>query len=83
MDGLNVLVSIKDMVSRNTGIDSEALTGDTPIKSLQLNSISFIRIIVEIEEKYDIEFEDDMLNPENIIYISDICDYIIHEIQAS
>lgn len=49
---------------------------NTMLATLKLNSIDYIRIIVEIEKKYGIEFEDKYLNPESFMYVYDIIHYV-------
>ena len=49
---------------------------NTMLATLKLNSIDYIRIIVEIEKKYGIEFEDKYLNPESFMYVYDIIHYL-------
>lgn len=40
------------------------------------NSFLFIRLIVEIENEFDIEFDDEKLNIGAFLTINDLCDYI-------
>jgi len=42
------------------------------IQDLNISSITFIRIVVEIENEFDIEFEDEMLVPEAFLKFSDL-----------
>lgn len=49
---------------------------ETLIESIGLNSISFIKILVFIEDTYDVEFDDIDLIIENYITFKDIIDKI-------
>lgn len=52
-----------DIIKETLGIDSSReITGATDISSLGINSLNFLRIIVEIEETFDVEFDDNELN---------------------
>ncbi|MBE6049558.1 MAG: acyl carrier protein [Clostridium sp.] len=51
------------IIKETLGIGEEReITGETDISSLGVNSLNFLRIIVEIEEAFDIEFDDNELN---------------------
>ena len=43
---------------------------------MQLDSLTFMRLIVELESKFDVEFEDEYLDNTRFNDIKDICDYI-------
>lgn len=45
-------------------------------KNIGLNSISFIRLVVALEEKYDIEFSDEHLDHEYYNTVADFCNYV-------
>jgi acyl carrier protein len=50
------------------------------IEAAYLNSVSFIKLIVMIEEEYDIEFADEILVSGNDISLKDLCTYIENKI---
>ncbi len=52
------------------------------LEELGINSLSFIRIVVEIEEKFNLEFEDGDLSYEKFSTIEDIANYIIEKNQS-
>ncbi|MFR1757636.1 MAG: phosphopantetheine-binding protein [Eisenbergiella sp.] len=56
-------------------IDDESLENEK-LNDLGINSLIFIRIIVEIEEKFDFEFDDEDLDFEKFTYLSDVCNYV-------
>lgn len=50
------------------------------LSDLGINSISFIKIIVALEEKFNFEFDDEDLDYEKFEYFSDLCAYINNRI---
>ena len=48
----------------------------TEMANLGFSSISFVKLVTEVEEEYGIEFEDDYLVIEKFQYFGDFCDYI-------
>lgn len=55
------------------------ITLETTIDELNLSSIDFIKIIVEMEEVFDLEFDNEMLLFEAFTDISSISEYIIRK----
>lgn len=49
---------------------------NTDLIEYGVNSISFISLMLEVEKKYNIEFEDEYLNPSNFKNINAIAEYI-------
>lgn len=54
----------------------QAIEPDTVLKSLGVDSIKYISVIVELEEVFDIDFEDEMLSGDYFTVIQDLTDYI-------
>jgi acyl carrier protein len=50
------------------------------IKSLGINSMNFIRIIVSIEDEFDFEFEDEYLDMSGFNTIKNLCEYVANKI---
>lgn len=46
------------------------------LSELAINSVVFIKIIVELEDCFDFEFDDEDLDYNRFIYLNDICEYI-------
>lgn len=69
---------IKKIVKENTNDNYELTEEDftADLKMMQLNSIQFIKIIVEIENKFDFEFEDDALDIQNYATLNDLVKFI-------
>lgn len=75
-----------DIIKRVKEIVSEVLENSDDIANLKpedslldygITSINYIRIIVEIEQEYGIEFDDDDLSIETLKTLNDLVDYII------
>lgn len=60
---MNIESTIKDIIAAQLIIDLDdvELLSDTNLQNMGMNSITFIKIIVEIEGEFDIEYPDDKL----------------------
>jgi len=60
---MNIESIIKDIIATQLTIDLNEfeLSLDTNLQNIGMNSITFIKIIVEIEGEFDIEYPDDKL----------------------
>jgi acyl carrier protein len=65
---------LKDNIPMLEGSTEKILKQD--LKSLQVNSLNFIKIVVTIEDAFDIEFEDSQFNQEFFGKIENIVDII-------
>ncbi|WP_054742428.1 phosphopantetheine-binding protein [Cellulosilyticum ruminicola] len=63
----------------NNGLTPEQLL-ISDLRTLNINSLNFIKIIVDIEEEFDVEFEDDKINYEMFGNITDLIG-MIEELQ--
>lgn len=66
---------ILSILERN---NNEEVTNDTP---LDIDSIEFVRIVVELEEEFEIEFQDFDLNINSFQKISDYILYINNRLE--
>ena len=75
-----------DIIKRVKEIVSEVLENSDDIANLKpedslldygITSVNYIRIIVELEQEYGIEFDDDDLSIETLKTLNDLVDYII------
>ena len=57
----------------------EDITVDTYISDLSLDSLSFISIIVEIEDTFNIEFDIETLDIKTWNTVGDIIEYVMRE----
>lgn len=51
--------SLKQIIAKH--IDIDKISNDHYLDQIGVNSINFIRMIIEIEQEYNIEFDIDML----------------------
>ena len=65
---------LADNVTLNVPIEELALEDD--LNHMGVNSISYIKFIVAVEEEYDIEFDDDQLTVGNLKNLDMFLDYI-------
>lgn len=56
--------------------DIEQLTEDTDLWKHGMESIDFVRIVVMLEEIYDIEFEDEFLQMKYFNCVKDFAEYV-------
>lgn len=69
---MKVIVDSVDIIPNNIKLDMT-----TTIEEMRMDSISFIQIIVNLEEFYDIEFEDDCLDYNNYSTLKDLYNKVI------
>lgn len=66
---------IRDVLAEKTGVDKEQITENTAfVEDLNIDSIGMIDLIMELEEEYDIEFDED--DADKIKTIADVIQYI-------
>ncbi len=69
---MNFTQDIIDILKEILEPDTEILAFES-LKKYGLESISLVRVIVKLEEKYDIEIKEDDLVPENFQTVESIC----------
>jgi len=55
---------------------SKTFLPDDNLKDIGLNSLSMIRVVVKLENEFNIEFDDEMLSFDQIITLDDLVTYI-------
>lgn len=63
--------TILELIRAHTAFDEE-IHADTPISSLSLDSLSFINLLVAIEEEYGVEFGDEELTRDRYASAGDL-----------
>lgn len=71
----NVEKKLIENIKKITRATHEITLNDS-LESLQVNSITFIKIIIALEEEFGIEFEDDKLLVTNFSSVGDIAIYL-------
>lgn len=69
------LIVIISTILKDSSVE-EYLLNDDDLISIGLNSIKFIRLVVEIEKEFNLEFEDDMLDYTNFKSLEDLSEYV-------
>ena len=54
----------------------ELLDFNNDLSTLGFNSISFIKLVLELEDIFNIEFDDELLSYKKFISLDNLCDYI-------
>jgi acyl carrier protein len=57
-------------------MDNKNIELSSEVSSIAFDSLRFIKLVVEIEKKFNIEFEDDYLLLHKYKTIEDICEYV-------
>ena len=65
----------------DSDIPEKKVTIASPIKEMEMDSVDLIKIILSIEEEFDIEFNDEELLLESIRSIEDMADFIVEKIK--
>lgn len=69
----NILMElVKEIITETT----EPITMDQKINEIGFNSILFIKMVVSIEDAFQFEFDDEMLNYNRYETLQNISDYI-------
>ena len=69
----NILEIIKKLLP---GVETDNVARDAGLNELGLNSLTFVELVVSIEQKYGFEFEDDMLSLEMLNNLDSLVNYI-------
>jgi acyl carrier protein len=76
----NILEGVKEVIyEKIEGLEETAVTAESKLKDFNINSISFIKIVVALEEKFDIQFGDDDLDASKFETVGDIVQYVEKE----
>lgn len=70
-----IFTKIKKAISEQTGIDENTIMLDSAFKEdLNIDSIDLVELIMQLEEEYDIEFDDDQA--EKLKTVGDVVNYL-------
>lgn len=67
---------IMEVTKRILEVDEIEVLKSDSLAELGLNSITFVKIVVEIEKELDIEFDDDYLDFEKYSTVNEFCRYV-------
>lgn len=83
---MNVRDTLKNMIiSLSTNyITADAINNSTDlIRDLSFNSISIVQLVVNIENEFGFDFDDEMLGFEEIVIFQNLVEYIIKKMGGS
>ena len=70
-----IFEKIKKAIVEQTGIDENTITLDSAFREdLNIDSIDLVELIMQLEEEYDIEFDDDQA--EKLKTVGDVVNYL-------
>lgn len=72
---LEVLMEIYKIYIRDPQVAAN-LSENTKLEELSISSVDYIKIIIDIENEFDFEFDDEDLAPGKFITIGQMVDYI-------
>ena len=56
------------------------LLSDTKMTDIEISSVDYIKVIIDIENEFNFEFDDDDLLPDRFEVVKDMVDYIYDKI---
>ena len=65
---------VMSVIAEQLGVPAESLSAETTFADLNADSLELFQIIMALEEKFEIEFDND--RAENIKLVGDVLDYI-------
>lgn len=76
---MNIEEKVIEIIRNNTNAKELTLSEykDINMNQLGINSLNFIKIIVDLEETFDIEFDDDKINYELMNNIEQLIELIL------
>ena len=57
------------------------ITYDSPLSNVGIDSVKIIQLVIALEEKFDFEFEDEMLSYQTLRNINSISDYVFKRLK--
>ncbi len=74
----NEVIAVISKINRKPNADVQQITEETKIQSLGLNSLSYIRMVVLIENKFNVKIYDAMTesNDKDSLTVGGLCDCI-------
>ncbi len=64
-----------DLFQKNFELTPEEIIMDKPVRELGLNSLGFIKLVVDLENEFDVDFDDDDLEAGDKS-INDLIDFL-------
>lgn len=80
---MDILTVIREFLHDRLGVDPEAITPETTLVELKIDSLMLVELIFECEEKYNVVFERDVRSPKDIGELVSIVDEFVIEAQKA
>jgi len=71
---MTTLETLQDLLIAEHGLTREQLTPDAELSALGIDSLGFVDLLFQIEDRFAIQIPGD--NPSNLVRISDVVTYI-------
>lgn len=80
---MNVQRELQSIIADNLKLDNieDILSREDDLSKIGIDSLIFIKIIVDIENAFHIEVEDEKLADSNLLLYSYLCQYILEKMQ--
>ena len=72
--------TVLDLILENLDEKVE-ITYDIPLSNVGIDSVKIIQLVIALEEKFDFEFEDEMLSYQTLRNINSISDYVFKRLK--
>lgn len=73
---METIKKITDIVEKELDGVEVIISADENLKSLGINSLNFIKLIIAIEDEFDIEFEDENLDYNQYSSLRQLAEYV-------
>lgn len=67
---------VLQIIKETCALKEESIINETELKDISLDSLSFISLIVNLEQEFNIEFEDEELNLYDYKTVKDILELV-------
>lgn len=71
---MDTMKKIKEIISRQTDIDEEKLSGNTTLEDIVADSLDIVEMLMEIEEEFDVDVPDE--DAQKLSTVGELCGYI-------
>lgn len=67
---------IINTISRQSIVSKENIGMDDSLASIGIDSLKMVELIVDLEDEFDIIFDDSDLDPSKLLTVSDLIDFV-------
>ena len=81
MDKSQCLLNIREVLKENCSPEAvNKLTDDEDLSPLSINSIAAVKIVVALEDRFDMTFENNKLDISTFDCLNNLADYILSKV---